>query len=98
MFSILGFAQSYLSECRRYCHESKSTVKRSSVTHAVVVNLMARRTESFGAMVRAAGLEPAWACAQRIFVPATAFAARSRAIPRRMVWGLDYPFTLALRL
>ena len=43
-------------------------------------------------MVRAVGIEPTRAKAQRIFIPATAFAAT-----RSGVCGLDYPFTM-LRL
>ena len=43
------------------------------------------------ALVRAAGLEPARGFPQRIFVPATAFAAATI----HGVCGLDYPFTLA---
>jgi hypothetical protein len=51
------------------------------------------------AMVRAAGLEPARACAQRIFVPAATFIATSFAeTGQGRVCGLDYPFTLASRL
>lgn len=41
-------------------------------------------------MVRAGGLEPPRAFAQRIFLPATAFAAAAR---QGGVRGLDYPFT-----
>ena len=41
-------------------------------------------------MVRAAGIEPARGYPQRIFVPATAFAAATDG-----VCGLDYTFTLA---
>ena len=40
--------------------------------------------------MRAVGLEPTRAYAQRIFLPATAFAARAG----RRVCGLDYPFTV----
>jgi hypothetical protein len=43
-------------------------------------------------VVRAEGLEPSRAFAQRIFLPATAFAAA----PEQGVCGLDYPFTLAI--
>ena len=48
-------------------------------------------------MVRAEGVEPSWACARWIFLPATAFAAlAARALNGALttVWGLDYPFTL----
>jgi hypothetical protein len=44
-------------------------------------------------LVRAGGLEPPRGCPQRIFVPATAFAAPPSRT-RRRVRGLDYPFTL----
>jgi hypothetical protein len=39
--------------------------------------------------VRAAGVEPAWACAQRIFIPLRF------SPPPIGVRGLDYPFTIA---
>jgi hypothetical protein len=48
-------------------------------------------------MVRAEGVEPSWACARWIFLPATAFAAlaaRALYCAPRPVWGLDYPFTI----
>src|SRR2546427_12989234 len=38
--------------------------------------------------MRAGGVEPPWACARRIFLPSTAFAALDE------VWSLDYPFTV----
>jgi hypothetical protein len=41
-------------------------------------------------VVRAEGVEPSWAYAQRIFVPATAFAAATDG-----VCGLDYTFAVA---
>jgi len=44
-------------------------------------------------MVRAVGLEPTRAYAQRIFLPTTTFAA-AQAL---RVWSLDYPFALAAR-
>lgn len=43
-------------------------------------------------MVRAGGLEPPRAKAQRIFLPATTFAA-ARSAPS--ICGLDYPFAIA---
>ena len=46
-------------------------------------------------VVRAEGLEPSRAFAQRIFVPAAAFA--TPAIPG-WVCGLDYPFALSRRI
>ena len=46
-------------------------------------------------VVRAEGLEPSRAFAQRIFVPAAAFA--TPAIPG-WVCGLDYPFSLSRRI
>jgi hypothetical protein len=46
-------------------------------------------------MVRAGGLEPPRAEAQRIFLPATAFAAAWDAGAPTSVRGLDYPFTMA---
>ena len=53
-----------------------------------------------GKLVRAAGLEPAWACAQRIFLPATAFAARSCAGSARErfgVWTIPSPWPCGFR-
>ena len=55
---------------------------------------MARQSEDAGAaqqLVRAEGLEPSRAFAQRIFVPATAFAAPAAC----RVCGLDYPFAMS---
>jgi hypothetical protein len=50
-------------------------------------------------VVRAEGLEPSRAEAQRIFVPSTAFAALTRALEgSRQVCGLDYPFTLPRKI
>jgi hypothetical protein len=45
-------------------------------------------------VVRAEGLEPSRAFAQRIFVPAAAFATPA---VRGRVCGLDYPFALSRR-
>src|SRR4051812_25182603 len=46
-------------------------------------------------MVRAEGLEPSQRYPQRIFVPATAFAAAKPGLMSLGVCGLDYPFTAA---
>ena len=48
---------------------------------------------SYG-LVRAGGLEPPRGYPQRIFVPASAFAAPAPRKALRRVRGLDYPFTL----
>ena len=56
---------------------------------------MARQSEDAGAaqqLVRAEGLEPSRAFAQRIFVPAAAFATPA---VRGRVCGLDYPFAMS---
>jgi hypothetical protein len=45
-------------------------------------------------VVRAEGLEPSRGYPQRIFIPATAFAARTGGASGA-VCGLDYPFTIA---
>ncbi len=50
-------------------------------------------------MVRAEGVEPSRAEAQRIFIPSTAFAARRRRFGApRPFCGLDYPFTLPRKI
>src|ERR1700686_3531172 len=52
-----------------------------------------------GTVVRAVGVEPTQAEALRIFMPSTAFAARTRRLPSaRQVCGLDYPFTLPRKI
>ena len=49
-------------------------------------------------VVRAAGVEPAQALRPTDFRTPTAFTARSGAFHAGEVRGLDYPFTLAVRL
>ncbi len=50
-------------------------------------------------MVRAEGVEPSRAEAQRIFIPSTAFAARRRRFGApRPFCGLDYPFTIPRKI
>ena len=65
--------------------------RRFADPQAPRADLMTRRKMP---VVRAEGLEPSRAFAQRIFVPATAFAAPA---VRGRVCGLDYPFTLSRR-
>ena len=64
------------------CHRAQAATRERG-RHC---SLRRRKTR----VVRAVGLEPTRACAPRIFLPATAFAAA----PDRSVWGLDYPFTI----
>ena len=55
-----------------------------------IQNAVSNFTEIAPKVVRAGGLEPPRAFAQRIFLPTTVFTAAFRG-----VWSLDYPFTLA---